>query len=424
MTTAFTSDTSVGFACLSLEWTMLAATGAEGEGGMTTVAYVGAGILPFLAAGDKAFLLHLAPLLRERGMTTRFFSLGETPPGPGSDEFRFLKRFGHDDTTAHYTLDASGTPVGYHHVHDPLRQTLELAATLLARSRFLRAEAPAPAVYHWMDISTVLPALKRAVGHAPIVASSLEWKPRGGIADAVRAHAYSSADLVITGTHAAAEALTAAGCRAPTVVAPWSAMGLDRWEPASGGGPVRLVWTGYIRQIRKPDLVAAWEMACRLVAVRPEYEITFCLKPQFFDAEMAAMSRDRVRMVAGDAGFVASLADYDAMLSPVLSSSTTMAPPLSWVEALSAGLPIVTTRTRGIEELVTDGAFGLIAEDMAELERRLADPAAPAALRAMRPAARAVFERTWRMDHVADRYAEIYRALADDRVPELLEAAS
>jgi len=78
------------------------------------------------------------------------------------------------------------------------------------------------------------------------------------------------------------------------------------------------------------------------------------------------------------------------------------------LEAMASGLPIVTTRCEGVDELIGDN--GLVVEDsrpeeLAAAIRRLAD--APATLQAMSVAARKKAE-SFGWDKVADAYLQLY----------------
>ena len=386
---------------------------------MITVNFVGAGLLPVPVASDKLFPVQLAPLLEQRGLGVRFLSITESPPGDlePAPALTYLPRIAHRDDTRFYTVDQAGRPIGYHHVHGPLRQTAELGLTLLARRGLVRSTGT-PTVYHWLDISTVLPALRAAVAPgAAIVASAQHWVPRGGVNDAARARSYSFADVVLAGTAAAARAIRAAGCRAPLVAAvPWGSKGVTPSAvPAEPTGPLRLLWTGYIRQIDHQDFLLAHRIALLVTERRRDVEFTFCFKPQFYEESLRSFERERVRVIPGDSSFVERLPGYDAMLSPTLQSGSTMAPPLAWIEALSAGLPILTTPTAGIEEIVADGRWGMVAPDAEALAARLSASCATAELRSMRTAARAEFERRYALEVVADDMERVYRWLGEGR---------
>ena len=97
---------------------------------------------------------------------------------------------------------------------------------------------------------------------------------------------------------------------------------------------------------------------------------------------------DRVRLVGERRDVPELLAGADVF---VLSSASE-GMPVSVLEAMAAGLPVVASRVGGVPELVVDGETGLLVEPgdpdelAAALGRLLADRRAPAAPRATRAA--------------------------------------
>ena len=99
----------------------------------------------------------------------------------------------------------------------------------------------------------------------------------------------------------------------------------------------------------------------------------------------------------------------------VVLSSREEVSPMSAIEALAAGIPVVTTRAGGAGYIVEDGRTGYVVEvgDAVALAgaivRALTDSDAYAD---MSRAARTAAEARFRLDRVADRYLEIYRTVA------------
>jgi glycosyltransferase involved in cell wall biosynthesis len=171
---------------------------------------------------------------------------------------------------------------------------------------------------------------------------------------------------------------------------------------------VRILWAGYIQQIRKADFQATLELAQRVTSRRDDLEFTFSLKPEFYRAELADLGNERLKVVRGDRGFLQGLASFDGLLSPVLNAGAMLAPPLTWIEAMSAGLPVMTTSTHGIEEIIADGTDGIVRDTYADLERWLGEADVGTTLRSMRDATRATFETRYEIGRVADTFLETY----------------
>ncbi len=385
------------------------------RGSEPTVVFIGAGITPRPAAADKTFVLQLAPRLRRLGLNVRIVSIIETPPDDLPDDMLVIPRLAHRDSSDTFTFDPDGRVVGYHHQHRAWLQTLELASTLLARRRdILGFSGSGPTtVFYWMDLSTLVPVLRRTVARQSMLVAGLpQLVPAGFPHDRIRAHALSAADAVFAGTAAAASALRAAGCGCREItVAPWGAEGLHTDTTPAVPTSLHLLWTGFIRQIGHEDFLAAVAIARDVAAARSDIEFTFCFKPQCYRPEYAAHAAERVHIVRGDASFSATLARYSALYSPVLRLDSTVAPPLSWIQALAAGLPIITTRPAGVDEVLSHGRDALLAVDAASLREELLDPGLGTRLAAMRPAARTLFEERYDIDRVAENHADLFRQL-------------
>jgi glycosyltransferase involved in cell wall biosynthesis len=101
-------------------------------------------------------------------------------------------------------------------------------------------------------------------------------------------------------------------------------------------------------------------------------------------------------------------------------SSQSEALPVSVLEAMAAGLPVVATRVGGVPELVVDGETGLLvpAGDSpglaAALQRMVDDPALRARLGA---AGRARVEKHFRLDMFLEAHLDLYRRALAGRLP-------
>jgi glycosyltransferase involved in cell wall biosynthesis len=164
------------------------------------------------------------------------------------------------------------------------------------------------------------------------------------------------------------------------------------------------------------DLVSAF---ARLAARRPRLEL-FVLGAGVPDAEVLdafpAEVRARVRCVrAGtDAETAAAFAGADLFLLPSLFEGT----PLTLVEAMASGLPVVTTATCGMRDVVRDGENGLLVplrspSAIAAAVERLADDESLRARLGTAARAEAAERYTW--DRVAEPVVEIYESLCAGR---------
>jgi glycosyltransferase involved in cell wall biosynthesis len=113
-------------------------------------------------------------------------------------------------------------------------------------------------------------------------------------------------------------------------------------------------------------------------------------------------------------GYVAEPSSVLASAQLFVLSSRSEAFPRSVLEAMRAGLPVIASDVGGIGEAVTDGANGLLVPAgnpgalAAALERLLGDPQLRESMGA---AARAAYERRFRLEYMVDSTAAIYATL-------------
>jgi glycosyltransferase involved in cell wall biosynthesis len=91
--------------------------------------------------------------------------------------------------------------------------------------------------------------------------------------------------------------------------------------------------------------------------------------------------------------------------------------PNAVLEAMACGLPCVATRVSGTEDIITHGVNGLLVEpeDYQSLAQALlALLRDPARSSAYGKAAREMIEQEYALEHITDRYLELYQRMADD----------
>ena len=124
----------------------------------------------------------------------------------------------------------------------------------------------------------------------------------------------------------------------------------------------------------------------------------------------AVQARVRCQQAEPELGTAQAMAAADIFVLPSLFEGT----PLTMIEAMSGGMPIVTTATCGMKDVISDGTNGLLVplrspeRIVAAVERLLADPALCARLG--QAARREALEKyTWR--RVAEPVRDVYERL-------------
>jgi glycosyltransferase involved in cell wall biosynthesis len=126
------------------------------------------------------------------------------------------------------------------------------------------------------------------------------------------------------------------------------------------GAPL-LVWAGFIQQVAEESLRETAALARVLTEQVPDLHFAFALKPESWRDDFLALAGERIHVERDLPDFPAFLARADCLVSPVVRPASTVAPPLTWIEAMALGTPVATTNALGVGEAVIDGETGVVA---------------------------------------------------------------
>jgi glycosyltransferase involved in cell wall biosynthesis len=126
------------------------------------------------------------------------------------------------------------------------------------------------------------------------------------------------------------------------------------------------VWSGFIQQIDEADFHLAVRQA--RAAMDKGLRATF-----FFAFKSACYNNNYGAWHAPERGIIVkgtSVAEFeqlrlaaDVFYSPFSQQSHIIGPPLTWIEFMAQGVPIVTTAVGGVEEIISQGRTGFIAPE-------------------------------------------------------------
>ena len=137
--------------------------------------------------------------------------------------------------------------------------------------------------------------------------------------------------------------------------------------------------------------------------------------------------RDRLEQLARDlgvarecffAGYQSEIAGFYRLFDAFVLPSVNEGTPVSAIEALASGTPVVANRVGGVPDVVRDGEDGFLVEagDVEGAARRLADLAADPALRARLGASgRARVLERYSVARLVDDVDRLYRALLESK---------
>lgn len=171
-----------------------------------------------------------------------------------------------------------------------------------------------------------------------------------------------------------------------------------------------VLWSGYIQQITYTSFKMAYKHASMCVAQskRPP-TFVFAFKPESCSDKMCeSLSRTPYIIVlrTDHAKFTMLQRAADLFYSPIADSNTVLSPPLTWLEMMMLGVPILTTPSIGIDSIIRNGINGWIAgPEVVELLPQLLEECA-----LISPLTRQWAQETYLIDSIAPEYARLWEA--------------
>jgi glycosyltransferase involved in cell wall biosynthesis len=173
-------------------------------------------------------------------------------------------------------------------------------------------------------------------------------------------------------------------------------------------------WSGYLQQMTQRDLEFSVRVA-EIVLGRSSgrWRFFFCFKPEHYDPRFLRFERPGVTVGGSAELFHRVQRAADVMLSPISDLGSTAAPPLTWIESMALGIPVITTPAPGAEEVVTTGLNGFLVRSPEEAAERLSELfRAPEHLARVRREARRRVEERFTISDSVTNYVNLWSAMA------------
>jgi len=169
------------------------------------------------------------------------------------------------------------------------------------------------------------------------------------------------------------------------------------------------VWAGFINQIHEADFHLARGRAQAALARGLQATFFFAFKLESYNKNYGAWhtsERGIIVKATSVAEFEQLRLAADVFYSPFLQQSHIIAPPLTWIEFMAQGVPVVTTAVGGVEEIISHGRTGFIAPEphlLPEMLLAIRDRA-----RDMRAACQEAMRRQRDLRFIAKQYLEFW----------------
>jgi glycosyltransferase involved in cell wall biosynthesis len=389
------------------------------------ILFVGSRILPFRHAGDKSFWLDLFDCLRGLGHTIHALSVTYDSPLPTAPSWcEFVRPIPvPNPLSGRYNPESRWLAATNNYVSKTVSFPRIWGALRRARASFR------PDVIHFIDNYGPVLATVRRNRVAPVfTVSAPTYDRRAALYDSLLRLSFRPFDAIIPFSEAFAKRLGTIGVNSgrvdtirwgidPAALRPAeeSERRASRARLGIASDRIVAIWTGFIQQTTWRDFEFAYRVGELLRTRTPDrFSFVFCFKPAHFRPDLLQRERPGVRIVGTATEFEDARRAADYLLSPIGGPRSTLAPPLSWLEALAMGLPIVSTPIPGIEEVIVPGSNGWVVRTPEEAADRIeSDAASPERCQSMRTSARQSVMGRFSVDRAAHEYVRLWERLIE-----------
>lgn len=130
-----------------------------------------------------------------------------------------------------------------------------------------------------------------------------------------------------------------------------------------------ILWTGFTRQIKEKSFYLSLAVAKNVARKNSEINFLFAFKPECFQERYGLYQEKNLKVITTDHQEFLNLLDkVELLLAPVENSNSTIAPPLSWIECMAKGIPVMSTQAPGADEVLKHCLTGFVAKSNQDLE--------------------------------------------------------
>jgi len=135
-----------------------------------------------------------------------------------------------------------------------------------------------------------------------------------------------------------------------------------------------IVWAGYIQQIQRKDFLFAVNIAEKIQKQGIDAVFYFAFKQGHFEKDFVTFHKpDKLFYVKPTTTEEFNILKHatDIFYSPVVNKNCILAPPLTWIEFLNLGVPILTTNIPGADEIISNKKTEYLVDSQEELIKKL-----------------------------------------------------
>jgi glycosyltransferase involved in cell wall biosynthesis len=392
------------------------------------VLLVGSRLLPYRHAGDKNFWLDLIDRLLHVGWEFQVLSVTlEDVPASTRYSCRYLKPVPMfpPSRTSLFNEDSEGLR-GTNNYTSKAVTFPKILVTLRKMNHDFH-----PDIIHFLDnYGPVMLALRPFFPSMPLAISAPTYDRSRALYDLMLRESFRSFDRIVPFTHAYGNRLREIGVPVSRMQhIPWG-VDTSRFRPATederrqarsqlglAEDDLVVMWTGFTQQTTLRDLGFAVEVSRRaLESGTHGLSFVFCFKPEHFKEGYRDLGRPGIHVHGSAESFDLARRAADALMSPFLSPNAIVGPPLTWLEFMAMGIPVVSTPALGIDEAIVSNQTGILESSVDEMAVAILSlRASPERLRELSAGARNLVVGRYTVERAAREYAELWSNLVRER---------
>ena len=170
-----------------------------------------------------------------------------------------------------------------------------------------------------------------------------------------------------------------------------------------------VLWSGPLQDSGKEDFYYALKIAKHVTKNVNDIRFIFAFKPDRLRMNIKKVLVDEnISIIETTKKEFNKLIEIsDIFLSPITNSHRTVAPPLTWIEVMQRGVPVITNPINGVEELVINGYNGYICSSVAQAVQTITS-ITPGALKKLRENSKDFTWKRYKLEDIARRYIDMW----------------
>jgi len=388
------------------------------------ILFLGSAIFPFPISGDKNFILQLAQELKYKDISVYILSINDNPlqyEYINNIHFFYLRRFLHNNSYKKHTIIRSKKIVSYRHKHNIIRENIEIFFTILDNIKRIKRiiKRYRINIIHILDnigISFIL--LSFIFKEVKIVSTVYRYQKKGLLYNKYLKIGYGSLSYLVFTTKKTKEIFNSKKIFSKNgYIIPWGVKKLDCSDIyESQNDSYSLLWSGFIQQIGEEEFYLALDIANDLIKRNKINKIDFVFKPESHEKKYSLYNNENINIKIGDINFRKNLKNYDYFLCPISykNSNSTFAPPLTWIECWSYGIPVLTTKFLGYKEIIKDAINGFVF-DYSNIAENIYQKIINNDILSIRKSCVKYFNEKYEMDIIAKKYIKFYKEIINGK---------